>query len=218
MRNILNFSKLSKIILGAIFLFFATWSMAQNRPIEDGFDFRTLPVAQPLETKGKIEVIEFFWYACPHCYDFEPELSAWIKRQGPDVVVRKIPVAFREDLLPHSQLFYALEALGRPDLHRKVMDAIHVGKKAMLSEAEISDWLPTQGVDRQKFSSAFRSFTVISKARGSIQIAQNYRIDGVPTVAIQGKYITSPSIAGGSKARAIDVMDYLVNKVRKEKR
>jgi thiol:disulfide interchange protein DsbA len=98
------------------------------------------------------------------------------------------------------------------------MDAIHVGKKAMLSEAEISDWLATQGVDRQKFSSAFRSFTVISKARGSIQIAQNYRIDGVPTVAIQGKYITSPSIAGGSKARAIDVMDYLVNKVRKEKR
>lgn len=218
MRNILTFSKLPKIILGAIFLFITTWSMAQNRPIEDGFDFRTLPVAQPLETKGKIEVIEFFWYACPHCYDFEPELSAWVKRQGHDVVVRKIPVAFREDLLPHSQLFYALEALGRSDLHRKVMDAIHVGKKAMLSEAEISDWVVTQGVDRQKFLAAFRSFTVISKARGSIQTAQNYRIDGVPTVAIQGKYITSPSIAGGSKARAIDVMDYLVNKVRKEKR
>jgi len=163
-------------------------------------------------------VIEFFWYGCPHCHDFEPELSAWVKRQGSDVVFRKIPVAFRDDLLPHSQLFYALETLGMSDLHGKVMDAIHVGKKKMISEVEISDWLATQGVDRQKFSSAFRSFTVISKARATSQIAQNYRIDGVPTVAIQGKYITSPSIAGGSKSRAIDVMDYLVSKAKKEKR
>jgi len=212
------FTKFLKVVFGAAFLLFTTFSIAQNRPIEDGFDFRTLPVAQPVEAKGKIEVIEFFWYGCPHCHDFEPEFSAWAKRQGADVVVRKIPVAFRDDLLPHSQLFYALEALGRSDLHPKVMDAIHVGKKKMLSDVEIADWLATQGVDRQKFLSAFKSFTVISKARGTSQIAQNYRIDGVPTVAIQGKYITSPSIAGGSKTRAIDVMDYLVNKARKEKR
>ncbi|QWD79695.1 thiol:disulfide interchange protein DsbA/DsbL [Polynucleobacter sp. MWH-Spelu-300-X4] len=212
------FTKFLKVVFGVTFLLFATFSIAQNRPIEDGFDFRTLPVAQPIEAKGKIEVIEFFWYGCPHCHDFEPEFSAWVKRQGADVVVRKIPVAFRDDLLPHSQLFYALEALGRSDLHPKVMDAIHVGKKKMLSDVEIADWLATQGVDRQKFLSAFKSFTVISKARGTSQIAQNYRIDGVPTVAIQGKYITSPSIAGGSKTRAIDVMDYLVNKARKEKR
>lgn len=218
MKNMSSFLKFTKVVTGVIFLLAAALSNAQSRPIEDGFDFRTLPVAQPLEAKGKVEVIEFFWYGCPHCHDFEPELSAWVKRQGPDVVVRKIPVAFRDDLLPHSQLFYALEALGRSDLHGKVMDAIHVGKKKMLSEVEMSDWLATQGVDRQKFSSAFKSFTVISKARGTSQIAQNYRIDGVPTVAIQGKYITSPSIVGGSKARAIDVMDYLVNKARKEKR
>ena len=193
-------------------------AFAQSQKIEEGFDYRILPIPQPVETKGKVEVIEFFWYGCPHCHDFEPEFSAWVKRQGADVVVRKIPVAFRDDLLPHSQLFYALEALGRSDLHPKVMDAIHVGKKKMLSDVEIADWLATQGVDRQKFLSAFKSFTVISKARGTSQIAQNYRIDGVPTVAIQGKYITSPSIAGGSKTRAIDVMDYLVNKARKEKR
>jgi thiol:disulfide interchange protein DsbA len=218
MRNKLIFSKFLKVMISITFLWMGTFSMAQNRPIEDGFDFRTLPVAQPLESKGKVEVIEFFWYGCPHCHDFEPELSAWVKRQGSDVVFRKIPVAFRDDLLPHSQLFYALETLGRSDLHGKVMDAIHVGKKKMISEVEISDWLATQGVDRQKFSSAFRSFTVISKARATSQIAQNYRIDGVPTVAIQGKYITSPSIAGGSKSRAIDVMDYLVSKAKKEKR
>jgi thiol:disulfide interchange protein DsbA len=191
---------------------------AQSRPIEEGFDYRVLPAAQAIEAKGKIEVLEFFWYGCPHCHDFEPQLDAWVKRQGKDVSVRKVPVAFRDDLLPHSQLFYALESLGKSDLHAKVMEAIHVGKKKLLSEAEITDWVASQGVDREAFSKAFKSFTVTSKARAANQIAQSYRIDGVPTVAIQGKYITSPSITGGSKARAIDAMDHLINKSRKEKR
>jgi len=210
---------LSKKVLISLLLSLASvLAMAQGRPIEEGFDYRSLPVAQAVEQKGKVEVLEFFWYGCPHCHDFEPELSAWIKRQSKDVVVRKVPVAFRDDLLIHSQLFYALESLGRSDLHAKVMDAIHVSKKKLLSEAEITDWVGSQGVDVQAFLKAFKSFTVTSKARSSNQIAQTYRIDGVPTVAIQGKYITSPSIAGGSKARAIQVMDYLVEKARKEKR
>ncbi len=190
---------------------------SQTRPIEEGFDYRVLPVAQTIEAKGKIEVLEFFWYGCPHCHDFEPELSAWIKRQGKDVVVKKVPVAFRDELLPHSQLFYALESLGKSDLHAKVMETIHVGKKKLLAEAEITDWVASHGVDRQNFLKAFKSFTVISKARSANQIAQAYKIDGVPSVAVQGKYLTSPSIAGGSKVRAIQAMDFLVNKARKEK-
>jgi protein dithiol oxidoreductase (disulfide-forming) len=211
--------KLTKKVLISLLLSLASVvAMAQGRPIEEGFDYRSLPVAQVVEQKGKVEVLEFFWYGCPHCHDFEPELSAWIKRQSKDVVVRKIPVAFRDDLLIHSQLFYALESLGRSDLHAKVMDAMHVSKKKLLSEAEITDWVGSQGVDVQAFLKAFKSFTVTSKARAGNQIAQTYRIDGVPTVAIQGKYITSPSIAGGSKARAIQVMDHLVEKARKEKR
>ena len=197
-------------------LLFST-AYAQIRPIEEGFDYRVLPMAQAVESKGKIEVIEFFWYGCPHCHDFEPELSAWIKRQSKDVVVKKIPVAFRDDLLIHSQLYYALESLGKHDLHAKVMDAIHVEKRRLLTEPEITDWIASQGVDRQAFTTAFRSFSVTSKARLANQIAQSYRIDGVPTIGVQGKYITSPSIAGGSKARAIDVMDHLVAKVRKQK-
>ncbi len=207
-----------KVFISFLLIFASTFALAQGRPIEEGFDFRTLPVAQAVEQKGKVEVLEFFWYGCPHCHDFEPELSAWIKRQGKDVAVRKVPVAFRDDLLIHSQLFYALESMGRPDLHAKVMDAMHVSKKKLLSETEITDWVGSQGVDTQAFLKAFKSFTVTSKARSGNQIAQAYRIDGVPTVAIQGKYITSPSIAGGSKARAIQAMDYLVEKARKEKR
>ena len=184
--------------------------------VEEGFDYRVLPITQPIDAKGKVEVIEFFWYGCPHCYEFEPELKGWIKRQNKDVVFKKVPIAFREELMPHSQLFYALEALGKGDtLNDKVMFAMHRENKRLLNENEIADWVAAQGVDRNAFLAAYRSFAVLSKARAANQLGNTYRIDGVPTVAVQGKYITSPSIAG-SRAKAVNIMDFLVNKVRKD--
>ena len=184
--------------------------------VEEGFDYRVLPITQPIDAKGKVEVIEFFWYGCPHCYEFEPELKGWIKRQNKDVVFKKVPIAFREELMPHSQLFYALEALGKGDtLNDKVMFAMHRENKRLLNENEIADWVAAQGVDRNAFLAAYRSFAVLSKARAANQLGNAYRIDGVPTVAVQGKYITSPSIAG-SRAKAVNIMDFLMNKVRKD--
>jgi len=190
---------------------------AQSQKIEEGFDYRILPIAQPVETKGKVEVIEFFWYGCPHCYDFEPELTSWMKRQPKDVAFRRVPVAFRDDFMPHSQLFYALEALGKGDaLNEKVMYAMHKENKRLLTESEIADWVASQGIDRNTFLATYRSFAVASKARAAKQLAEAYRIDGVPTIVMQGKYVTSPSIAG-TKAKAIAVMDYLEEKIRKNK-
>ena len=190
---------------------------AQGQKIEEGFDYRVLPIAQPVEIKGKVEVIEFFWYGCPHCYDFEPELSSWLKRQPKDVVFKRVPVAFRDDFMPHSQLFYALEAMGKGDaLNEKVMYAMHKENKRLLTEPEIADWVASQGIDRNTFLATYRSFAVISKARAAKQMAEAYRIDGVPTIVMQGKYVTSPSIAG-TKAKAILVMDYLEDKIRKNK-
>jgi len=184
--------------------------------VEEGFDYRVLPITQPIDAKGKVEVIEFFWYGCPHCYEFEPELKGWIKRQNKDVVFKKVPIAFREELMPHSQLFYALETLGKGDaLNDKVMFAMHRENKRLLNENESADWVAAQGVDRNTFLAAYRSFAVLSKARAANQLGNAYRIDGVPTVAVQGKYITSPSIAG-SRAKAVNIMDFLVNKVRKD--
>jgi thiol:disulfide interchange protein DsbA len=184
--------------------------------VEEGFDYRVLLITQPIDAKGKVEVIEFFWYGCPHCYEFEPELKGWIKRQNKDVVFKKVPIAFREELMPHSQLFYALETLGKGDaLNDKVMFAMHRENKRLLNENEIADWVAAQGVDRNAFLAAYRSFAVLSKARAANQLGNAYRIDGVPTVAVQGKYITSPSIAG-SRAKAVNIMDFLVNKVRKD--
>ena len=215
--NLNLYAVIKKISFSLFFLSLIGAVSAQTRPIEEGFDYRVLPIAQAIEAKGKIEVLEFFWYGCPHCHDFEPQLDAWVKRQAKDVSVKKVPVAFRDDLLPHSQLFYALESLGKSNLHAKVMETMHVGKRKLLTEPEIADWAVSQGIERETFLKAFKSFTVTSKARAANQIAQAYRIDGVPTVALQGKYITSPSITAGSKARAIEAMDHLVNKARKEK-
>ena len=191
--------------------------LAQGQKIEEGFDYRILPIPQPVENKGKVEVIEFFWYGCPHCYDFEPELIGWAKRQPKDVVFKRVPVAFRDDFMPHSQLFYTLEALGKGDaLHEKVMYAMHKENKRLLTESEIADWAAAQGIDRNTFLATYRSFAVTSKARAARQLADAYRIDGVPTIVMQGKYVTSPSIAG-TKAKAIGVMDYLEEKIRKDK-
>ena len=207
-----------KLFFIFLLIFSANQLVLAQTPIkvEEGFDYRVLPITQPIDAKGKVEVIEFFWYGCPHCYEFEPELKGWIKRQNKDVVFKKVPIAFREELMPHSQLFYALETLGKGDaLNDKVMFAMHRENKRLLNENEIADWVAAQGVDRNAFLAAYRSFAVLSKARAANQLGNAYRIDGVPTVAVQGKYITSPSIAG-SRAKAVNIMDFLVNKVRKD--
>ncbi len=214
----ISLSKRTLILLAALGLAisFPGLSSAQSPKIEEGFDYRILPVAQPVESKGKIEVIEFFWYGCPHCYDFEPELSAWVKRQPKDVTFRRVPVAFRDDFMPHSQLFYALEAMGKGEaMNEKVMYAMHKENKRLMTENEIADWVASQGIDRNTFLATYRSFAVVSKARAARQTADAYRIDGVPTIVMQGRYVTSPSIAG-TKAKAITVMDYLEQKIRKD--
>ena len=217
----MTFSQSKRILLSiatmGLAISFSGFSSAQSPKIEEGFDYRILPVAQPVEVKGKVEVIEFFWYGCPHCYDFEPELSAWVKRQPKDVTFRRVPVAFRDDFMPHSQLFYALESMGKGDaMNEKVMYAMHKENKRLMTENEIADWAASQGIDRNAFLATYRSFAVISKARAARQLVDAYRIDGVPTIVMQGRYVTSPSIAG-TKAKAITVMDYLEQKIRKDK-
>jgi thiol:disulfide interchange protein DsbA len=217
----MTLSQSKRILLSAAVLGFTVCysglSGAQSPKIEEGFDYRTLPLAQPVDSKGKVEVIEFFWYGCPHCYDFEPELSAWVKRQPKDVVFRRVPVAFRDDFMPHSQLFYTLEAMGKSDaMNEKVMSAIHKENKRLMTENEIADWIASQGIDRNTFLATYRSFAIVSKARAARQTAEAYRIDGVPTVVMQGRYVTSPSIAG-TKAKSLAVMDYLEQKIRADK-
>jgi len=189
-----------------------------NSAFMEGLDYKLLSSPQPTESKGKVEVTEFFWYGCPHCYDLEPEIQAWVKRQKNDVVFKRVPIAFRDDLLPHSQIFYALEAMGKEtEYSPKVMKAIHVDRKQMLKEDEIISWATSAGLDATAFTTAYKSFSVQTKAKTANATGSAYRVNGVPTIFVQGKYETSPSIAG-TKARAIETLDFLVSKARTEKK
>jgi thiol:disulfide interchange protein DsbA len=191
-------------------------ALAQVKLPEEGVDYLELSKKFPTEAgKGKIEVIEFFWYNCPHCNKFEPQLEDWIKKQQKDVVVRRMPVAFRDDFVPQQRLFYSLEALGKfEQLHKAVFKAIHEQSVKLNTVEQIADWIVTQGVDRQKFLTTYNSFSVSSKAGRAAQIQNQYEVRGVPALGIAGRYYTDGSVAQ-TMGRALFVTDYLLAQTRK---
>jgi thiol:disulfide interchange protein DsbA len=159
-------------------------------------------------------VIEFFWYSCPHCNAFEPTFAQWVKNAPKDVVVRRVPIAFREDFAPQQRLYYALEALDLVDkLHTKVFHAVHVERLPLNTDATILAWVEKQGVDGKKFTEAFRSFGVASKVKRAVQLQNEFRVEGVPSLGVAGRYYTDGSIAG-SMERALQVTDYLIGQAR----
>ncbi len=182
-----------------------------------GTDYREVRPAQPVDTGNKIEVLEFFWYGCPHCANFEPDLEAWRKKMPADAEYRRLPVAFDASRSAHTRIYYALELLKKTEaLHGKVFNAMHVNGKRMLDTNEIADFMAANGVDRKQWLDAFNSFTVATQTRRAAQVWAAYKLDGTPAVAIDGKYMTAPSMTGG-RARALQVMDYLIERARAER-
>lgn len=187
---------------------------------QNGADYRTLAKAQQTESGKKVEVTEFFWYACPHCNALEPSLVGWVKKQGDNIAFKRVPVAFRESMVPQQKLYYALEAMGKvEELHHKVFFAIHVQRNPLTTEAQIADFIAAQGIDRKQFLNVFNSFGVQSKARRAMQLQKDYEVDGVPLIAVDGRFITSPYIIARSignrpepvlNAATLDVLDWLV--------
>ena len=187
--------------------------LAQGGPVE-GRDYTRLaqPIAMP---EGKLEVVEFFGYWCPHCNTFEPTLDAWAKKLPPNVVFRRMPIAFNPAQEPAQRLYFALEALGLVDtLHRKVFNWLHVERKRLNNDADIQAWAATTGADSAKILEAMKSFSVATKTRQARQLSEAYRIEGVPTLGIHGRWLTSPSIAG-SPERALATADALIAQLRK---
>jgi len=187
---------------------------------EAGTDYMVLENPQAVETGDRIEVIEFFQYSCPHCFAFTPDLEAWRKRLAPDVAYVRVPVAFDASRQPHSQIYYALEALGRlDDMHDKVFNAIHVAHRHLMDANEIADFMAENGIKRDQWLATYNSFTVVSKANRAVQIWQSYKIDGTPTLGIEGRYLTAPSmVRSHTRAGCIAVADYLIDKVRRERK
>ena len=193
----------------------AIGSAAQAQAPTEGKDFVRLntPVAVP--GGGKIDVIEFFSYGCPHCYSFEPMLDQWVKRLPPDVAFRRIPATFNAPFENYAKLFYALEAVDQVDaLHKRVFAAIHVQRQRLDKETDIAAFVIANGGDGAKVIEAYKSFGVATKLRQAKQAFEAYKIDGVPTLGIHGRWFTSGSLTG-SNEKALAVADQLIQRARK---
>lgn len=191
---------------------------AQASPVE-GTHYVKLstpaPVTLPTPDK-KIEVVEFFSYACPHCSALEPLIEPWAKKLPADVAFRQVPVGFSAVYQVLQKTYYALEELGQlPNVHRKVFAAIHQQNKRLGTESDITAFVAANGVDAAKFTEAYRGFGVNTKVNRAKQLSEAYKIDGVPAIGVQGRYYTAASLAG-THERALAVAEFLIQKSRQK--
>ena len=192
-----------------------TLAQAQVRAFQSGSDYLTLEKPAPTEAPaGQVEVVEFFWYNCPHCNGFEPMFDAWAKKQAKDVSIRRVPIAFRPDFEPQQRLYYVLEGMGKVDeLHKKVFYAIHVEKQPLNTADQIAAWVDKQGIPKAKFMEMYNSFSVSTKARKATQLQDGYALDGVPALGINGRYFTSGTQAK-TLERSLQVAEALIAQSR----
>jgi protein dithiol oxidoreductase (disulfide-forming) len=196
---------------------------------QQGAQYLVLPSQQPTDTGKKIEVIEFFAYYCPHCYAFEPALEAWVKKQGDDIVFKRVHIQGGAGVLPQQRLFYTLDAMGLLNqYHQKVFDAMHEQHLRLSSDEQVFDWAAQNGIDRAKFIDTYRSFGIQARLRRAGTMMDAYGVDRWPLVVVDGRYVTSPSHAGAGapegtteaqqQQQALQVMDFLVAKAKADKR
>lgn len=192
-------------------------ALAAPEEVFEGHDYTRVSVPQPVATGKKIEVLEFFWYRCPHCNQLEPGLDTWLKKLPKDAQIRRVPAVFRDDWMPGAKIYYTLAQMGLLNrLHQKVFDAYHVEGLNLNDPAVLGDWVVKQGVDRKTFENIYNSFSTQSKAMQGAQLARTYGVMGVPAFIIDGKYATSESMTG-SEQRLFEVLDQLIVKARAER-
>lgn len=183
-------------------------------PVTAGTDYQILQTPMPVSVPGKIEVIEFFGYWCPHCNAFEPRLESWVKTLPKDVVFKRVPVAWQDGQIPYQKLYFALEAIGaKDDVHAKVFKAIHEQHLRLDGDANMATFATAIGVDKTKLVAAMKAFSVDSWMRTANQQAKSYQIEGVPSLAVNGMYVTSPEMAKG-EIQALNVVNTLIQKAR----
>jgi len=177
-------------------------------------DHREITPPQPTQTGDRIEVIEVFWYGCPHCYDFEPYLEKWLETRPQDVEFRRMPGIFNKNWIAHAKAFYTAQALNVLDrIHRPLFDAIHQQRRKLDDERALKAFFQEQGVDGGQFTEVYRSEEVDKRVKQAFLLGQRYKIAGVPSVIINGKYLTSGNDAG-SLANVVTVMNRLIDRER----
>jgi thiol:disulfide interchange protein DsbA len=189
-------------------------ALAQAGAPVEGKQYTKVEPPVPPIVPGKIEVIEFFSYACPHCNAFEPSVSAWSKKLPADVAFHRVPVPFLMNAENLMRTYYSLETLGQVEaMNSKVFAAIHVDRNYLEKPADIAALMAKNGIDAAKFTSVFNSFSVATSVTRAKKLMAAYKIDGVPTLTVQGRYATSLGQAGGFE-QATAVVDYLVQRSR----
>ncbi|WP_397450786.1 thiol:disulfide interchange protein DsbA/DsbL [Pseudomonas sp. NA-150] len=204
------------LILSAALVAASLFGMSAQaaEPIEAGKQYVELSSAVPVSVPGKIEVVEMFWYGCPHCYAFEPTINPWIAKLPADVHFIRIPAMFGGPWDAHGQLFITLDTMGvEAKVHTAVFDAIQKEHKKLVTPDDMADFVATQGVDKAKFLETFNSFAVKGKIAQYKDLAKKYEISGVPTMIVNGKYRFDLGTSGGPEA-ALAVADQLIAKER----
>lgn len=196
---------------------------------KNGVEYRTLPTPQQADAK-KVEVIEFFDYACPHCYALDPSLHAWITKQGNNIIFKRVHISRTGTDLPQQKMFYTLESMGLMNdaMNTKIFTEMHVNRNRMNRDEMVFDFIAKQGVDRQKFIDTYRGFGVQGQVRKATAMMDTYGVDSWPMFAIDGKYVTSPAMSDEATKAAtteaqlhtqgFQVMDVLVAKAKAEKK
>ena len=197
----------------SILLLLPSLSSAKN--YDEGIEYKKLSQPVNTQTGTKIEVLEFFWYGCRHCFSFEPALKKWKKTLPANVQFVRMPSPLNPRWMVHTKTYYSLQTMGEAEKHHEaIFQAMHVQKKRLLSKEAVADFLATRGIDKKSFLANFDSFAVEMRARQALQLGQDYKVSGVPLLAINGKYTISAADAGGYDAM-INVADYLIKKETK---
>lgn len=204
--------------LSGLFLMVVMAVSAQAKNYEEGEEYSKLSKALPTQTGDKIEVLEFFWYGCPHCFHFEPALQKWLKNKPDNVHFIRVPAPLNPSWLVHTKTYYALELMGVGEkYHHDLFSAIHTQRKRIFDQYSISAYLKELGVDMDAFNNAYKSFAVEMRTRKAMQLGQDYKLNGVPMLTVNGKYVISAEKAG-SYDEMINVANYLIEKEAKAAR
>lgn len=215
-----------RLVLAALGLV-STLALASPNDPRNGAEFTTLPARMDVKAPApKIEVVEFFMYHCPFCYQLEPELAAWVKQQGDTILFRRVHLPYTGPADPEAHLFLALEAIGKADaMFAKIEHAVHVEHIRLVKDDAIIEWVAKNGVDKAEFLNAWNSFGVMTAMRRLPRSIGDYRVDSAPSLVVNGRYLTSPAQASSKSAdqsieasnkAAIMVLDALVAKARAE--
>ncbi|MGV6825685.1 MAG: thiol:disulfide interchange protein DsbA/DsbL [bacterium] len=204
---------MKRLLLGLLFLGFGQLAVAAS--LVEGENYVAIEPAPPVGNGEKIEVVEFFWYGCPHCYQFEPFLNAWLEKKPGNVEFVRIPAMFGGAANMHGAAFYALEIMGEGErMHEKIFQEMHDRKNKMKTRDALEAYLEKEGVDMDKFRAAMSSFTVQTKAKRAASLAMRYGISGVPSVVVDGRYRNERM---SSYQQYIDLLDHLVAKVQEQR-